>query len=107
MHVCDVCGLFAIANLKTMSYECRGCGGGGGGGGRASVSQVYLPYAAKLLFQELMSMSIAPRLLVREQADEGAPEAYTAKEQPAWDEREGAAEGQGADEGPVDENLEP
>ena len=55
VHVCDSCGLIAIANLAAMAFECRSCK-------TRAVSQVYLPYAMKLLIQELMAMQIAPRL---------------------------------------------
>jgi DNA-directed RNA polymerase II subunit RPB2 len=56
VHVCDTCGLIAVANLKTMSFQCKHCNSN-------KVSQVHLPYAAKLMFQELMAMQIAPRLM--------------------------------------------
>merc|ERR1719316_2021918 len=57
LHVCDNCGLFAVANLQKDTFECRYCEA-------ERVSQVNLPYACKLLFQELMTMSIAPRLVL-------------------------------------------
>ena len=59
IHVCEMCGLTAQANLKKMTYECRSpmCIGK-----PYKISQIEIPYACKLLFQELQSMCISPRI---------------------------------------------
>lgn len=58
IHVCDMCGLMVIANMAKCQFTCRLCHNS------TEISQIHIPYACKLLFQELMSMNIAPRIVV-------------------------------------------
>jgi len=55
--VCDQCGLFV---WKEVCTACRKPG---------HVSAVRMPYACKLLFQELISMNIAPRMKIVHDVD--------------------------------------
>jgi DNA-directed RNA polymerase beta subunit/intein/homing endonuclease len=57
VHVCKKCGLIASYNDKMHIHLCNTCGN------RSDFAYVEIPYACKLLFQELNTMNIAPRLL--------------------------------------------
>jgi len=55
MWVCDLCGLPAMDRGDVR--ECLVCQSN-------KVSKIRLPYATKLVFQELMAMNIVPRIMV-------------------------------------------
>lgn len=54
--VCDICGLLAISGRDVL--ECRACAN------TTQLSRISIPYAFKLLLQELMAMNIAPRIRI-------------------------------------------
>lgn len=55
-YVCDLCGLFASKVIDKDYYQCKACHN------TNRISAVVIPYAAKLLFQELMTVNIVPRI---------------------------------------------
>jgi DNA-directed RNA polymerase II subunit RPB2 len=57
VYVCKKCGLIASYNDKMHIHHCRTCDN------RVDFSYVEIPYACKLLFQELNTMNIAPRFI--------------------------------------------
>jgi DNA-directed RNA polymerase beta subunit/intein/homing endonuclease len=57
VHVCKKCGLIAAYNDKKHIHICNTCEN------RTEFAYVEIPYACKLLFQELITMNIAPRLI--------------------------------------------
>jgi DNA-directed RNA polymerase II subunit RPB2 len=56
---CRDCGLLAIANPKEGIWQCRGCGN------MTNFSAIEIPYAYKLLLQELETMSISSRIITQ------------------------------------------
>ena len=57
VHVCKRCGMIAAFNHKLHVHLCRTCDN------RKDFAYVEIPYSCKLLFQELLAMNIAPRLI--------------------------------------------
>ncbi len=60
IYACERCGLLAFYDIKQRRYICKVCGD------KAKVSSVTIAYAFKLLLQEMMSLNVAPRLLVKD-----------------------------------------
>jgi len=57
MYVCNNCGLTAAFNNEKGIHHCKSCDNFN------NFSLVELPYACKLLFQELTSMNVVPRIM--------------------------------------------
>jgi len=56
VHTCEQCGLIVKADIANNIFICTSCQ-------TSNVVQVEIPYACKLLFQELTSMNICPRII--------------------------------------------
>lgn len=57
VHICKKCGLIASYNNEIHIHHCRTCDN------RVDFAYVEIPYACKLLFQELNTMNIVPRIM--------------------------------------------
>jgi DNA-directed RNA polymerase II subunit RPB2 len=60
VHLCKKCGFIAAYNEQYQLYKCRTCDN------RTEFVEAQIPYSCKLLFQELQTMGIAPRLITEE-----------------------------------------
>lgn len=54
---CNSCGLLGIVNPEKNVYKCKKCNN------YSDFSEIRIPYACKLMIQELESMSVAPRII--------------------------------------------
>ena len=57
VHICNKCGLIAAFNKNQQIYICNTCEN------RTDFKYIEIPYSCKLMFQELITMNIAPRLI--------------------------------------------
>ena len=56
-YICNKCGFIAAVNPKKNIYSCEKCKN------YSNFSEVHIPYAFKLLIQEMKSMGLAPRIM--------------------------------------------
>tara|TARA_B110000444_G_C18849944_1_gene604761 strand:- start:935 stop:4540 length:3606 start_codon:yes stop_codon:yes gene_type:complete len=57
LHICNKCGLIAAYNKVQQIHICNTCEN------RTDFKYLEIPYACKLMFQELLTMNIAPRII--------------------------------------------
>jgi DNA-directed RNA polymerase II subunit RPB2 len=57
VHTCKKCGMIAVYNDEKNIHHCTVCNN------RTSFARVNIPYALKLLTQELITMNIVPRMI--------------------------------------------
>ncbi len=62
IYVCERCGFLGYYDMKQRRYMCSFCGDKG------KITPIMVSYAFKLLLQELMSLCVAPRLILKERA---------------------------------------
>ena len=70
---CQDCGLIAIVNPKEGIWLCKGCGNS------TNFSAIEIPYAYKLLLQELETMSISSRIITQQKLLRGFQELEKSK----------------------------
>jgi len=58
VFACRRCGMMAVANPEKNKFRCTNCKNS------ADITQVRIPYSMKLLMQELMTMGVAPRMVI-------------------------------------------
>ena len=63
VHVCKKCGLIASFNEQQHIHLCRTCGN------TSDFSLVKIPYAYKLMMQELTTMNVSSRILTEKRLD--------------------------------------
>ena len=56
-YSCNHCGLFVVYNEEKNIHYCKVCDN------YTDFSKLHIPYSCKLLFQELISMNVAPRIV--------------------------------------------
>jgi DNA-directed RNA polymerase II subunit RPB2 len=59
-YSCKDCGLMAVVNPEKGIWSCRGCNN------TTNFAHIHVPYATKLLLQELETMSIASRMITQQ-----------------------------------------
>jgi len=60
VFICENCGLISYFDARTRKYVCRVCGP------NAKIATVSMAYAFKLLIQEMMSLNILPRMILKD-----------------------------------------